>query len=148
MNDNHNIGCIFVSTVSHSGHFIFPQMWDAFSYDKAGKGKAAKLDEMIDSFKKRRSDCTPAFNTSLYELTTQVFDVIDVDRNGMLSLWEYATLLKIRGLSAKDAPKSYAAVDINQDGVIKHNEFTASAISYFNTNDKNCPSNLIFGPIA
>src|SRR6218665_322213 len=121
----------------------FPQMWDAFHY-KAFKGRAAKLDEMINSVKERRSDCTPAFNTSIYELATRAFNVIDVDRNGKLSLWEYATFLKIRGLSAKDAPKSYAAVDINQDGVIKHNEFTFGARSFFNTNDKNCPSNLFF----
>ena len=116
MNDNHNIGCIFVSTVSHSGHFIFPQMWDAFSYDKAGKGKATKLDEMIDFIKERRSDCTSAFNTSINRWVMQEYEIIDLDRNGELSPWEHATYLKCRGVSAKDARKSYAAVDSNCDG--------------------------------
>src|SRR6218665_3437598 len=137
-----------VSTVSHCCHSIFLQIWDAFHHDKAGKGKAAKLDEMIASIKERRSDCTPAFNKSIYELTTRAFNVIDVDENGKLSQWEYTTFFTIRGVSAKDAPKSYAAVDINQDGAITHNEFSASAISFYNTNDENCPSNLFYGPIA
>ena|SRR6218665_213279 len=138
----------FVSTVSHCRHSIFPQMWDAFYHDKAGKGKAAQLDEMIDSIKERRSDCTPAFNASINNLTTRIFNVIDVNNDGKLSKWEHVVFLICRGGYTMEAPKSYAAVDINQDGVIKLDEFTFGARSFFNTNNKNCPSNLFFGPIA
>jgi len=147
MNDNHNIGFIFVLTVLHFGHFIFRQMWDAFRYDKAGKGKAAKLDEMIASIKDRRSVFTPAFNTSIYELATRMYDIIDVDKDGMLSPWEHATFIKCRGVRAKDARKSFAAVDCNHDGVIEFNEFTYGAKEFFNTNDENSPSKLFFNPL-
>lgn len=123
-------------------------MWDALHYDKEDKGKAVKLDEMIYSFKKRRSDYTPTFNTSIDEVLTRLYNVIDVDRNGKLSQWEYITFLKFRGYSAKDVPQSFAAVDINRDGIVKLDEFTFGGRSFFNTNDESCSSKLIFGPLT
>lgn len=103
---------------------------------------------MIESIKERRSDCSSAFNTSIDKLVTHAYNVIDLDRNGKLSPWEHATYMKTRGVSRKDALKSYAAVDSNHDGDIELDEFVSCAISYFNTNDESCPSNLFFGPIV
>ena len=105
-------------------------MWDAFRYDKAGK--AAKMDEMIASIKDRRSVFTPAFNTSIYVLATRMYDIINVDKDGKLPPWEHVTFMKCRGVRAK-APKFFAAVDCNQDGVIEFHEFTFGAKDFFNT---------------
>ena|SRR6218665_81092 len=143
MSDYHNIA--FVSCITVTG--FSPQVWDDFYYDKAGKGKPAKMDEMIASINERRSDCTPAFNTSIYELVTGIYDVIDVDKDGKMSPWEHAIFMKCRGVRAKDAPKSFAAVDCNQDGVIEFHEFTSGANCFFNTMDEKCPCKLFFNPL-
>jgi len=77
----------------------------------------------------------------------QEYEIIDLDRNGELSPWEHATYLKCRGASAKDARKSYAAVDSNCDGVIDPYEFTSGARGYFNADDENSASKLFYGQI-
>ena len=65
------------------------------------------------------------------ELADMVFDVIDANKNGVISYDEYVRFHSISNASQKIIDTLFKAADTNKDGIIDRSEIQASYAKYF-----------------
>ena len=65
------------------------------------------------------------------ELADTVFDVIDANKNGVISYDEYVQFHSILNASQKIIDTFFKAADTNKDGIIDRSEIQASYAKYF-----------------
>lgn len=77
---------------------------------------------------------TPAFNkASFNESHNMLFDAIDKNKNGQISVKEFKEYFTITapGVSDAEVTHSFSTIDTNKDGVISREEFMAAAEDFF-----------------
>ena len=65
------------------------------------------------------------------ELADMIFDIIDVNKNGVISYDEYVRFLSILNASRKIIDTLFKTADTNKDGIIDRSEIRASYDKYF-----------------
>ena len=115
---------------------------------EATKKEFAKFAEMlnlkpgekipVDEAAKRVSEIilasTPAFNKAAFDKShNMLFDVIDTNKNGQISVKEFKEYFTITapGVSEAEITYSFNTIDTNKDGVISREEFMAAAEDFF-----------------
>ena len=84
---------------------------------------------------------------SLYsEMFSNMFEQVDMNANGEISLKEWESHNKAFGISAVDAKASFEAMDQNHDGIISRQEFIDYHREYFFTAEDKLNSSILFGP--
>jgi juvenile hormone diol kinase len=74
-----------------------------------------------------------------------IFDSIDIDGNGTISLKEYTIYLQAVGRSEEDAKIAFSKIDTNGNGELSRDEFAFALYEYHAGNDPQAPSNWFFG---
>ena len=73
------------------------------------------------------------------------FDVIDMDKDGVISTDEYTIFLLSSGAEANEISVAFEALDKDKDGIISRAEFIAAATDYSTGFDETSPSRYLFG---
>ncbi|MGH3873462.1 MAG: EF-hand domain-containing protein [Pseudonocardiaceae bacterium] len=74
-----------------------------------------------------------------------VFDTIDQDGDGKLSLNEFSLYLQAYGLATTDAATAFGHLDLDGDGYISRDEFAKNMSEYYISEDRPSPSEWFFG---
>jgi len=77
----------------------------------------------------------------------QMFNAVDHDHSGEISVEEYKLFYRCLGLSNENAIESFAVIDNNGDGILSCEEFVALGRMFFLTEDETHPSRLFWGPL-
>lgn len=77
-----------------------------------------------------------------------IFNAIDRDGSGEISIEEFKMFYSCLGLSDQAAEDSFAAIDFNGDGKLSKKEFVKLGRDFFTSEDENRPSKLFWGPLV
>lgn len=91
----------------------------------------------------------PKLRDSVDRTHGYLFDAVDVNQVGQITLDEHIKYCEALGLGAKAAITSFCAIDqVVDDGVITRDETTSAARDFFlNTSDETSPSKYFMGPL-
>ena len=73
------------------------------------------------------------------------FDLIDINKDGIISLDEYKLHCRCHGLEESEAIVGFDAIDANKDGTISREEFIAASLDYNFGIDETSPSRYMYG---
>lgn len=77
-----------------------------------------------------------------------LFQAVDKDGSGMISLNEFKLFFNCLGLTELDAVNSFAAIDQNNDGSLSIKEFVKLGRDFFLTEDERRVSKQFWGPLV
>ena len=90
-------------------------------------------------------------NVNLLEVNNTLFRTIfnglDINGNGVVSMKEWELHYKCMGLDPKYAKASFEAMDTNGNGVVSLEEFTAYHVEFFSTTENKLNSAILYGPL-
>ena len=78
---------------------------------------------------------------------TVLFDLLDVNQDGVISFKEWQTYYECIGANTAFAKASFEAMDTNHDGVVSRDEFMAYNYEFFFSTDNSLNSAILFGPL-
>ncbi len=79
-------------------------------------------------------------------VTRGVFDLIDADGNGEISIEEYTQLMTAFGVEKGIPEWSFKKLDLDGSGVIEKEEFVTIVEQFHISEDRDAPGNFLFGP--
>jgi Ca2+-binding EF-hand superfamily protein len=78
-----------------------------------------------------------------------LFDLLDVNADGHLSLDEFKILHKLFHLNDSTAEAAFKAMDKNKNGVVEYFEFVSAVVLFFTPGEeKERPESIFFGPLV
>lgn len=80
-------------------------------------------------------------------MTSLIFDAVDTDASGCLSLEEWAQLFRVYGIPVIYAPEAFARVDVDADQRLTREELLRRAEEFYYSQDPASPGNFMFGPL-
>ena len=81
-------------------------------------------------------------------LLSQMFDVVDTNRNGVISPQEFGVYFKIMGVNESATQASFDAIDTDHGGLITRDEFVAAGLDFYTGFDETSAGTLFFGPLV
>ncbi len=108
-------------------------------------GQSISLDEWLLYHEKVLAD--EAYRHRIHESFDLVFDALDADSSGDLSVKEFENLFRIYGIPVVYAAEAFARADANCDGHLSKAELVPLVEDYYYSQEPNAPANFIFGPI-
>lgn len=76
----------------------------------------------------------------------QLFDLWDMDKDGLMSATEHGAVLKAYERHDVDPEENFRRIDANGDGQVSRDEFLQLSRDFFFSTDPNNPGNYILGP--
>jgi len=83
-----------------------------------------------------------------YYTTSEFFDVVDTNGNGVILLQEFTVYFKCMGIDEEHAKASFDAIDTDKDGFITRDEFVAAGSEFFNGVAPSHPGTMFLGPLV
>lgn len=80
------------------------------------------------------------------KITRDVFDLVDEDASGEISLTEYKKIMAAFGVPDGIPEWSFKHLDLNGDGVLSKDEFVTLVEQFHLSQDRDAPGNYLFGP--
>lgn len=124
-------------------HGLFEGFWEGFrdAVDADRDGKAS-LDETIEGVG-RMFEANPEAALQSAQI---VFDTLDADGSGKISIAEYRQLLSTTPADPAVADEIFPRLDTNGDGTISREEFQQLFVEFFTSEDPDAPGNWLWGP--
>ena len=76
-----------------------------------------------------------------------MFDIIDSNNDGVISVHEYTVFFQIYNIDPKYVAEAFQAIDTDKNGVISRDEFVAAYQECASGTDESHPSQHMFGPL-
>ena len=84
----------------------------------------------------------------VHKFLPYLFQAVDKDSSGEISIDEFKLFFKCLGLNDRDAEISFRAIDMNGDGVLSIKEFVKLGRDFFLTENPKRVSRNFWGPLA
>lgn len=85
---------------------------------------------------------------NVHKFLPYLFQAVDMDSNGNISIAEFKLFFKCLGLTERDAERSFLAIDTDGDGVLSIKEFVKLGREFFLTENPKRVSKNFWGPLA
>jgi Ca2+-binding EF-hand superfamily protein len=123
----------------------YDQRWNKISeYADTNKDGLVTFKEWIDYCKVVLSS-EEEYNNHITHIVNFVFDLLDEDGNGGISINELKMFYDAYGLDPKIANQTFPILDLNSDGKITIDELNILCGQFHKSNDKKDPGNHFFG---
>lgn len=76
-----------------------------------------------------------------------LFDTLDSNGSGYISLTEFTKFCRVFALSDDNATYAFNAIDTDKDGKISAEEYIEAAMVYHTSEDESDPGNSFYGPL-
>lgn len=121
-------------------------MWTNFwqPADSDGDGKVT-FTEYVQLTDARRKAGFKLEMEQIQNWLTAVFDAVDGDGDGVISLAEYRLFFQAWGLAADEADVAYAAMDFNADERLSRRAFLQFGVNFYLSDDPAMAGNWMFG---
>jgi Ca2+-binding EF-hand superfamily protein len=84
----------------------------------------------------------------VHKFLPYLFQAVDHDHSGEISISEFKLFFKCLGLTERDAEVSFSAIDKNNDGMLSIKEFVKLGRDYFLTENPKRVSRNFWGPLV
>ncbi|AOY84314.1 MAG: hypothetical protein F6K63_22160 [Moorea sp. SIO1G6] len=111
--------------------------------DKNNDGKV-ELAEWLEHGDHRIN--SPDMYQTVIDLANQIFELLDLNGNGVITLEEYKTFYKSWRLPEELAPEIFPKLDLSGNGSISKDEFVELVRQFHHSDDPDAPGNFLFGP--
>jgi juvenile hormone diol kinase len=81
------------------------------------------------------------------ELLPMLFEMIDADGDGVISLDEHRQFFEAFGIDVELSPDVFAALDTDGDGSVQRDEFLEAGAKFFFYDEPDAPGNQFWGPV-
>lgn len=85
---------------------------------------------------------------NVHKFLPYLFQAVDMDSNGNISIAEFKLFFKCLGLTERDAERSFLAIDTDGNGVLSIKEFVKLGREFFLTENPKRVSKNFWGPLA
>ena len=82
---------------------------------------------------------------AIAEAARTVFDAMDADGDGTISVDEHRAFLRAYGVDDASASEHFARFDTDGDGSISRAEFEVLVVDFFQSNDPEAPGSWLWG---
>jgi juvenile hormone diol kinase len=126
-------------------HAKFMEDWEHLrkDADKDNDGKV-QLQEWLEHGDRRIHD--QSMYQTVVDLANQVFELLDLDSNGFITVNEYKTIMSSWHVSENVAAETFPKLDLNGDGNISKEELVELVRQFHASDDPQAPGNSFFGP--
>lgn len=125
-------------------HARFVENWEKMQKEtdlnKDGKTELKEWLEYID-----RQLQKPSNYQVILAMVGRMFDLFDLNGNGVISMEEYKTFYRCWRMPEELAEEVFPKLDLNGDGVISKDEFLELVGQFHLSDDPDAPGNLLFG---
>jgi Ca2+-binding EF-hand superfamily protein len=123
-------------------HAKYSGFWGRLSSQSGGKSSLslAEFLSLMDGQLSNRS----AFEAVVADLGGSVFQLLDVDRDGKISIAEYREFLASHQIDPKLADAAFPKLDANGDGHLSEAEVLAIVMEFFYSDDAAASGNLFY----
>jgi Ca2+-binding EF-hand superfamily protein len=121
---------------------IWTAFWEPADLDCDGKVGLDEYLELADEQRQRGSFATDV----VLQLFGAIFDIIDRDSDGQITLQDYKLYFKAWGLSSSLAKQAFSRLDLSGDGRLSRSIFIQFGSNFYLSDDPNMPGNWLFGP--
>lgn len=112
---------------------------------RGSKDGSITLEEWLGFYGQVLSDNT--YRDHIYEVTSLIFDAVDVDANGHLNLDEWRQLFRVYGIPVIYAPEAFSRIDLDGDRQLSKDEVLQRVEEFYYSQDPHEPGNYMFGPV-
>ncbi|MBR8834917.1 MAG: EF-hand domain-containing protein [Stigonema ocellatum SAG 48.90 = DSM 106950] len=123
---------------------IWTNFWQPADINGDGKVSLEEYLKVADNSITNFSDSTVLQDTHTAKANV-IFDVLDANNNGQISLSEYKQFCVAVGLTEKDAETAFAHLNHNADGYISRDEYLQSSKEFHISEDFNASGNWLYG---
>jgi juvenile hormone diol kinase len=122
-------------------------MWTTFwqPADLNGDGKVS-LAEYLELADRQRKEGFKQELAQVSKLFGAIFDTVDRDNDGNISLAEYELFFQAWDIETSLAEAAYAALDLNDDGRLSRRAFLQYGVNFYINDEPDIAGNYIFGP--
>lgn len=85
------------------------------------------------------------FDQYVFDVTREIFDHFDTNRDGFISLDEYIDLFMAYRIEIRYSAKSYTKLDLNDDDLLSREEMLSAVDEFFRSDDRDAPGNWLYG---
>lgn len=126
-------------------HAKFMEDWEYLRQDadKNNDGQV-ELEEWLEHGDRRIN--SPDMYQTNQDMANDVFELLDLNGDGSISLEEYKIVYRGWRIPADLAEEIFPKLDLNGDGSISKDEFVELVRQFHTSDDPNAPGNLFFGP--
>jgi len=114
--------------------------------DSDGNGKVS-LPEYLELADELHAKNRQSYLDQLLDLFGAIFDVIDIDSDGIINLDDYKNYFKAWGVDEYLAESAFTSIDLNGDGELRRMSFIQFGANFFISDDENEFANMLFGPL-
>ncbi len=79
------------------------------------------------------------------QLVDKVFDLLDADHDGSITLLEYGSWLAASNVAPEAAWEAFQKIDLNSDGIVSKDEMKRLFLDFYYSDDPRAPGNWLFG---
>ena len=121
---------------------IWTTFWKPADLDNDGK---VSLDEYLALTQTQQKRGSFALNVIL-DLFGAIFDIIDRDGDGQITLQDYSRYSEAWGLDEDLAEQAFSQLDLSGDGSLSRSSFIQFNSHFFISDDPALPGSQLFGP--
>ena len=116
------------------------------NYGLKGRGDKMSLEQFLAKQMEIRAD--PRVKEIIKTNLDMMFDVVDTNGDGTISLKEYQVFFKCLGIDESNAKPSFDGIDTSRNGVISKAEYLAAAVEFLHGLDQKSGATSFMGPLV